>query len=62
MGQGMITLFQKPENRENGILGPLKNHVGRVRLPTSFAVKASEAGKAVKSPTLVLLSVCPSMN
>ena len=41
LGQGMITLFQKPENRENGVLRPVKNHLGRVRLPTSFALKAS---------------------
>ena len=50
LGQGMITVFQKPEN--SGVLGPLKDHLGRVRVPTFFCTKSLQRqGRVVKSPS-----------
>ena len=39
LGQGIVTLFKKPEDRGNGGLGPLKNHLTRVRIQASFLLK-----------------------
>ena len=39
LGQGIVTLFKKPEDRGNGGLGPLKNHLTRVRIQTAFMLK-----------------------
>lgn len=39
LGQGIVTLFKKPEDRGDGGLGPLKNHLTRVRIQTAFMLK-----------------------
>ena len=39
LGQGIVTLFKKPEDRGDGGLGPPKNHLTRIRIQASFSLK-----------------------